>query len=528
MLHEDAQVNSATRTFRNKPVLDWTLQRLSRAKSIDRINVLCWDDQLDLANAAVQSCCAIAVSKGERQNLPGMAAITTARRWADGWRGGLLGTCDFDLGFHPQWAQEITQTNDAEVILLVDPSAGLIDPVLIERLIEHAENHPSAELCFTQAAPGLTGTLLRKSLVDRLTIAKIHPGRLLTYWPDQHGLDPTGKQGCAPVPTPVARSIHRFTLDSHRQIDRLNHDTVSLNGHLIATEAEELAHRMKDCETADVLPRQVVLELNVARACQPVYWPGSHLKIDRPDLSLGMAQQIFAELSVADDLRLTLGGVGDPMLHPLLFEIIAAARQSGIRAINVETDLLTQDTAMLERLAESGVDIISVQFPAATAKTYAQLMNVNGFARVLENIRLLEIEVTRVLKGTPLIVPFFVKMPTNLAEMEAWYDYWIRRLGHAVITGPSDYAGQIPDTAVADMAPPKRRPCARLASRMTILSDGRIVSCEQDILGKQVMGKLGETPMKEIWQTRFSQLRSCHEKSQWTGLCAGCREWHRA
>src|SRR5215469_15877128 len=110
MLHEgpatdgtDGRLTSATRRFRNKPVIDWTLMRLTRLGSIDSISILCWDDQqsaLEPVNArhpTVQI-----VAKGARHALPGMNAITTARRWADGWRGGLLGTCEFDLGFHPE------------------------------------------------------------------------------------------------------------------------------------------------------------------------------------------------------------------------------------------------------------------------------------------------------------------------------------------------------------------------------------------------------------------------------------------
>lgn len=529
MLHESAEVHSAVRRFRNKPVLEWTLSRLARATSIDTVSILCWNDQLSEVIPAAEAHGAIVASKGQRQILPGMQAITAARRWADGWRGGLLGTCEFDLGFHPEWVADIAESNDADAILLVDPAAGLIDPVLVEELIEHAGAQPSAELCFSQAAPGVTGTLLRRALVDRLTVARIHPGRLLTYWPDQHGVDPTGKPGCAPVPTPVARSVHRLKLDSHRQIDRVNRATISLNGHLMTTEAEELTCRMAGCESADPLPREVVLELNTIRAGRPVYAPGSHLEIHRPDLSLATAEQLFRELSPLDDIRLTLAGVGDPLLCPNLFDVIAAARSAGIHAVHVETDLLTSNTDVLARLADCGVDVVSMHYPAASAKTYAAIMRIDGFARVMENIKRLEAEVQRLARGTPLIVPIFTKTQANLAEMEAWYDYWIRRLGHAVIAGPSDFAGQIPDSAVADMAPPQRRPCARLASRMTILSNGQVVSCEQDVLGKQVMGTVGETPMKEIWQERFAAMRACHQKSAWNSkpLCVNCREWHR-
>ena len=170
-----------------------------------------------------------------------------------------------------------------------------------------------------------------------------------------------------------------------------------------------------------------------------------------------------------------------------------------------------------------------MNFPAATAATYERLMGVNGFGRVMENIARLEQAVKQHGRGLPLIAPVFTKTRANLAEMDGWYDYWIRRLGHAVIFGPADFACQIPDLAVADMAPPQRRPCARLTSRLTILSDCTIVSCEQDILARQPMGVVGQLPITEIWQNRFGQLRQCHATGQWNTqpLCNTCREWHR-
>jgi hypothetical protein len=529
LLHEPAEFNSATRRFRKDTVLDWTLSRLARAGSLDFVTILCWDDQMvavaDIAAAHEMN----AVSKGPRQQIATMQAITAARRWSDGWRGGLLGTCEFDLGFHAEWIAEIAGAADADAVVLIDPAAGLIDPVLLDALVQHAESQPTAELCFTQAAPGLAGTLLRRELLDRLNIAKVHPGRMVTYWPDQHGLDPTGKQGCAPVPTTVARSIHRFKLDSHRQLARLSRATVSLNGQLISSEAEELAHRMIGCESTDILPRDVVLEINTARITRPMFSPCWHLVIQRNDMTEETAKTIFAEFSALDDIRLTLAGVGDPLLSPGIFDIIKAAGAAGIRSINVETDFVAAEPAVIQQLAQSGVEVVSVHLPAASAQTYSAIMEIDGFGRVMENIKLLEEEVKRRATGTPLIVPIFTKTAANLAEMEIWYDYWIRRLGHAVISGPSDYAGQIPDAAVADMAPPRRHPCRRLGSRITILSDGTIVSCEQDVLGKQPMGKVGELPIKEIWQKQFDALRACHQQSEWATkpLCAGCREWHR-
>jgi hypothetical protein len=529
MLHESADQHSASRLFRDVPVLDWTLRRLSAATSLDTAVIFCWDDQLASVNTTAKARNIGVISKGPRQNLPKMNAISAARRWSDGWRSGLLGTCEFDLGFHPLWVQELIQLHEADAALLVDPAAGLLDPVLVESLLEYARSEPEAELCFMQAAPGLAGTLLRRELVERLTIANLHPGRMLTYFPDHHGVDPIGKPGSAPVPTPVARSTYRFKLDSDRQIARADHSTVHMNGHLISTEAESLVTGMRGSEQTDRLPREVVLELNTDRKSQPIFWPGRHLQINRPAMTLEKATQLFRELSLLDDIRLTLGGVGDPLLSPICFDIIAAAKSAGIAAINVETDLIVTTPDELKKLAQSGVDVVSVHFPAAHSPTYAALMGVDGFSKAYHNVHLLEEQIKSLGNGIPLISMIFTKMPHNLAEMELWYDYWLRRFGHAVIIGPSDFAKQIPDLAVADMSPQIRKPCARISSRMTILSDGKIVSCEQDVLAKQTMGILGETPIQEIWQHNFAALRQCHQKAEWNAnaICGGCREWHR-
>jgi hypothetical protein len=246
-------------------------------------------------------------------------------------------------------------------------------------------------------------------------------------------------------------------------------------------------------------------------------------------LPLESAQKIFEELAAADDLRLTFAGVGDPLLASGFFDILAAASRAGISAIHVETDLLSITDARLAVLAAGFIDVISVHIPAITPATYRAVMGVDGYARALQNVRSL-VELRHAMgRRTPLIVPVFTKCRENFGEMELWYDQWLKATGSAVIEGPSDFAAQIPDHALADMTPPKRLPCARLASRMTILCDGSIVSCEQDVLGKQTMGRIGEDAIGDVWSGQLAALRADHASGQWSArpLCGACREWHR-
>jgi radical SAM protein with 4Fe4S-binding SPASM domain len=525
MLHEPADNNSATRLFRHDPVLAWTIDRLSRTENLDAIAILCWEDQAEFVEPIAREGHADMLVKGPRQTIPAIEAVATAQKFADGWRGGLFSTCEFDVGFYAPWCREIAEHHESDAVLLIDPASGLVDYEIIDNTIVESQSHEDCEIFFTQAAPGLAGALLRKSLLENLAKAGTHPGKLLHYMPDQPARDPIGGEGCVAVPTPVARTSRRFKLDSQRQIHRITGAAVSLNGTLVTSSAQELLNRLEAHREVDLLPRDVTIELTTRRDTTPVFLP---TVIERPDISLEIVKRVFNELAVFDDTRVTFAGAGDPLLHDGFLDIIDAARDAGIHAIHVETDLLVSPEKV-EQLVNAGVDVVSVHLPAMQAGTYAKIMGVDGMKPAIENLKrfVLHRQIRR--RGVPLLVPTFVKIAENLAEMERWYDQWLRAVGSAVIVGPSDFAGQIASTELADMQPPRRRACRRLESRLMIHSDGSIVACEQDIFGKHKLGTIGVNSIREVWREKIGTMRCDHASGNWSRqpLCANCREWHR-
>src|SRR5262245_23849664 len=214
-------LNSANRIFRQDPVLAWTLDRLQRTSRLGSTAILCWEDQIESVKPIADEMQAHVLMKSPRIPQPVVEAVAAAQRWADGWRGGLLGTCEFDRGFFAPWINEIVKELGSDAILLVDPSSGLIDAQILDAVIEHADEKAEAELIFTQAAPGLAGALLRPPLLERLAANNSHPGRVLHYMPQQPVRDPIAGDGCVKVPTPVARTTRRFMLDSDRQVRRI-------------------------------------------------------------------------------------------------------------------------------------------------------------------------------------------------------------------------------------------------------------------------------------------------------------------
>ncbi len=524
LLHQPAgRTNSATRLFRNSPVLGWTLRRLAACKSLSAITVLCWADQLAhvrQAAAAVEVVCI-----GERQPRPVMDLVSAARRWSEGWRGGLAATCCHDLGFEPEATLRQAEAHSADAVVLVDPDAGLVDPALIDALVAHAERTPEAKYVFMPVAPGLSGLLVRAELLRHFTDHGGFPGRYLAYWPDLPGRDPVINPECAPHPTPAARTLHRFVLDGQRQVERLSAATTALNGELASSDALTLVGRMDAAAIVDRLPREIVLELNTTRATRAIFHPATHLTVSRPDLTVEVAAKIAAQAAAYDDTRFTLAGVGDPLLHPGILNILRAIRSAGISAIHIETDGVGLPAASAEKLAASDIDVLSVHLPATSVGTYAEVMGVDTLAEAMSNMQ----RFVRAREGrfVPILVPLFAKCARNMKEMEAWYDYWLRTLGVASIIGPRDGAGQIPDASAVDMTPPRRVPCRRLQSRLTILSDGSAVSCEEDVLARQTLGNIATEPLAEIWSRRMSALRQSHQRGEYPALCGGCRQWHR-
>src|SRR5678809_221576 len=67
-----------------------------------------------------------------------------------------------------RYVNEVRAQLASDAVLLVDPAAGLVDPAIIDALIEHSRQREAIEICFTQAAPGLGGVLLRPKLLDQL------------------------------------------------------------------------------------------------------------------------------------------------------------------------------------------------------------------------------------------------------------------------------------------------------------------------------------------------------------------------
>ena len=164
----------------------------------------------------------------------------------------------------------------------------------------------------------------------------------------------------------------------------------------------------------------------------------------RPKLGRRQGAMCFHNFKqILDDLpeleKLTLQGLGEPMLAPDFFQMVEYATARGIRTgFNTNGTFLTRPAA--ERLVRAGVDWLHVSLDGATADTYEGIRDGADFERVRENVRGL-VEARRALGAErPTVQLVFVAMRRNVDELPELVrlaaeigveSVWVQNLSHS-------------------------------------------------------------------------------------------------
>ena len=216
-------------------------------------------------------------------------------------------------------------------------------------------------------------------------------------------------------------------------------------------------------------------------------------------------------------------------MHDDAFNTLERATQSGLLGVGIETDLLV-DKAAIDRLAGLPLDVISVRINADTPEVYERLMGVDGHAQVMDNLqqlfkqRNLNRQQREGFQGW--VVPRLVKVAENLKDLETFFERWMTVSGWAVVDRALTGRGLIPDLSPVPMEVPRPadRPIAlgRPKQRLTVLSDGAVVLCGQDWLGRLPLGNVNEAPVSQLWRDAAA-LADVPGRDGY--VCPACSDW---
>jgi hypothetical protein len=391
----------------------------------------------------------------------------------------------------------------------------LIDPEAVDGAVERYRQRSAGEgahrLTFVHAPPGMGTVVIERTLMRELAEkgerAGIYAtiGAMLGYIPIAPVSDPIARAACVAVDPLVRDAQYRFIPDSEPRRAALVKALAAIQDLAAASSAEiAAAVRVHQQGPPVGLPQEIVLELCTGRATsgpRGAWVRGSSDSVERPAMTLAGAEKIFREVGESrEDGVVTLAGAGDPLNHPELLKIVAAAKRAGIAAVHVRTDLVCE-AVVVESLLDAGIDVISVDVMAESPGVYRRLMGADLFDRVRWNLqRLIEGRQRRATAGglpVPWIVARITRCDANYEEIEPFFDRWLLGAGSAVIDPlPAPVHGE----RIEPLPVPEAAARRMTRERMVVLSDGRVPACGTDLSGERCVGDVLKEGVTAVWR----------------------------
>lgn len=156
---------------------------------------------------------------------------------------------------------------------------------------------------------------------------------------------------------------------------------------------------------------------------------------------------LLDQFPAADELQLQ--GLGEPMMHPRFFDMIAHATRRGLR-VTTNSNMTLVNPTRAERCVTSGLHELHVSIDGATAETYEAIRVRARFDRVLANVELVQEAKRRLDSATPHLhlvavvmrqnlheLPDLVRLADRLGVEEVWVQHLVHDFGEAGL--PEEY-----------------------------------------------------------------------------------------
>jgi MoaA/NifB/PqqE/SkfB family radical SAM enzyme len=279
---------------------------------------------------------------------------------------------------------------------------------------------------------------------------------------------------------------------------------------------------------AQVTSRPYTVRVDPSTACNlrcPLCPTGAG-EIDRTRafMPLDTFEKVLNEFA-ADAFVVHLWVWGEPLLHPDLWRMVAAADAHGV-GTEISTNLsLKLSDEQIDRLITAGLTWLIVSADGATPESYARYRRGGNFELVLSNMRRFIARKKALGSRTPFVEWQFVPLKHNEQEIGA-----VKRLAKQVgVDGlrfkPArvdkidnlTFVSEVPDTLMQQWMPsdPKLRHtihgdpgsyhsfhCPFLWTSVTIHPDGALAPCCETSSRQHDVGRFDQVPFTEVWNNR--------------------------
>ena len=115
-------------------------------------------------------------------------------------------------------------------------------------------------------------------------------------------------------------------------------------------------------------------------------------------------------------------GIGEPLMHPRIFDMIRITREAGIRT-GLSTNATLLDSERADCLLDSGLDYLIIAFDGASKETYEKYRLGAMFEKTFDNIKAF-LEKKRVRESRVHVVVQMVVLKDNVSEIPQFRNLW--------------------------------------------------------------------------------------------------------
>ena len=231
-------------------------------------------------------------------------------------------------------------------------------------------------------------------------------------------------------------------------------------------------------------------------------------RFDNEDMDLDLYQKIISDCK-GDVEFVWAYGIGEPMLHPSIFEMIRVTREAGIRT-GMSTNATLLDGKRADQLLDSSLDYLILAFDGASPETYEKYRLGASFERTRANI--LAFLNKKVERRSPIhVVVQMVLLQENMREVPEFRQLWSVP-GVDEIRFKRDEirleGSRIPNSELKGQ---RRNPCHMLwRGPLYVRYDGMAYPCCY-MYGDAPIGDLKTQRVGEVWNSAaMVKLRTAH------------------
>jgi len=217
---------------------------------------------------------------------------------------------------------------------------------------------------------------------------------------------------------------------------------------------------------------------------------------------------------------------GEPMLHPKIIDMLGYIKSKGL-ALNLTTNGIRFNKEIIKAILSSGVnsaDHITFSILGYSKHVHEMIMPGVNHEKVMKNISdFLEERKEHRMNG-PVIETIFYAMPDNEFEETQYFDYWRGKVDHARLGGRisesfAEYNQQ------EKKITPRMQTCTNIWERLTVLWNGDVTLCCQDVNGDWIIGNLKNQSIQEVWNSeQLLSIKRIHKEKRFRNFpfCYQC------